>query len=71
MCKDTDGNYKILDDSIATSQCTTSYSYAISQVVKILGINKATTQYDQSLGYQTVVNYLIKYNKIYSVSKFE
>ena len=46
MCKDTDGNYVILDDSIVTSQCTTAYNYAISQVVKILGANKATTQYD-------------------------
>ena len=51
MCKDTNGNCVILDDSITTSQCTTAYSYAISQVVKILGINKATAQYDQSLGY--------------------
>lgn len=32
MCKDTDDNYTILDDSITTSQCTTAYSYAISQV---------------------------------------
>lgn len=51
MCKDTGGNYTILDDSIVTSQCTTVYSCAISQVVKLLGINKATAQYDQSLGY--------------------
>lgn len=37
----------------------------------LINLNKSVERRIKSLGYQTVVNYLIKYNKIYSVSKFE
>lgn len=40
------GEFLLLDDSFVTNGCTTSYNYAISQAVKILGMSKATTQYD-------------------------
>lgn len=46
MCKTDSGEFVIMDDSLVTNQCTTSYNYAISQVIKILGGTKATNQHD-------------------------
>lgn len=46
MCKTDSGEFVIMDDSLVTNQCTTSYNYAISQVIKILGGTKAINQYD-------------------------
>lgn len=45
MCKTDSGDFVIMDDSFVTNQCTTSYTYATSQVIKILGGTKATNQY--------------------------
>lgn len=39
-------DFVFMDDSFVTSQCTSSYNYAVSQVVKILGVSKAGTQYE-------------------------
>lgn len=46
VCKSDVGSFVILDDSFITNGCTTTYNYAVSQAVKILGANKATTQYE-------------------------
>lgn len=40
------GNYIIIDDSFLTTKCTGSYNYAVSQVVKQLGLNKVVEQYE-------------------------
>lgn len=44
--KDSRGSYLLTSDDIVTSYCIESYNYAISEVVKVLGANKATNQYD-------------------------
>lgn len=46
MYKNDSGEFVFIDDSFVTNKCTTAYNYAISQVIRVLGINKATTQYD-------------------------
>ena len=41
-----DNNYLLVDDSFLTSNCTSGYNYAVSQVVRLLGVNKAVNQYE-------------------------
>lgn len=46
FCLTSSGDFVLMNDSFVTNQCTTSYNYAISQVIKILGVSKANTQYE-------------------------
>lgn len=46
MYKDDSKGFVFMDDSFVTNQCTTSYNYAVSQAIKILGVSKANTQYE-------------------------